>query len=67
MELEEQRAKEALVRVPKKHKLMKLEGVRVRARTIAEIGGDKNNESMVWRPRPLFFWLVFFVIGPQHR
>ena len=45
-ELEEQRTKEALVPVPKKHKLRKMEGERERARTMQRL--EVTNTTSPW-------------------
>ena len=67
-ELEEQRAKEALALVQKKHKLIKWEGEKGKGKHHAKVGGVKSNWSMVWTPRLFSFCFLPIVLGPlPHR
>ena len=46
----DERAKEAFVLVQKKHKLVKWEGARERARTMQRLRVARTMMSIVWRP-----------------
>ena len=61
-ELEEQRAKEALALVQKKHK-RKRKG---KGKDHAKVGGVKCNRPMVRRPRQFFLWFLRVLLGPPN-